>query len=128
MIAFKVCRKLKNGKFTSALYSGGPYTKWILIYEIGLTTFPKVSNSKIFICKTLEDAQRLAWLTGIHPYVIIKGEVDEITPLVSIPMWDHQIEEFWSGEQIPLFDCPKNTYLASWFKPIEVVEEGAYNG
>ena len=58
MIAYKVCRVLRDGRFSSAMVSPG--RSGGLPYAVGEKTVPSIPNSKIFVFEFFRDARYFA--------------------------------------------------------------------
>ena len=58
MIAYKVCRVLRDGRFSSAMVSPG--NRGGIPYAVGERSVPSIPNSKIFVFETFRDARYFA--------------------------------------------------------------------
>lgn len=134
MIAYKVTLP-RHGKFMSPTMIGFFQESFVVAYEIGLKTYPRVLGSALFAFDTLGNAWD--WCSGWtedHP-VIFSCESETHTwndrvhylpnlttardrSLTVYTYWEQENLDEVIGDQWPL---PRGSVLCRWLRPVEKV-------
>jgi len=135
MIVYKVCKKIEDGKYKSAIVT----KKYVIIYELGKTICRKLMLPLIF--KTIEDAERFSYLAFTRrstDIVILKCKASglvKINILVDF-MNEEKFRNFWHiykkmkydrttvsfrENNLYTYNAPMGTFGAEELTPLEEI-------